>query len=294
MQAKRDQVAGFTLVELSIVLVIIGLLVGGVLTGRNLIEAAGIRATLTQIEQYTTAMYTFKSKYNCLPGDCAKAAQYGFIARGTQAGQGNGNGIIEGYDTNSNTMCIVCVFAGEAGVFWVDLSAAELVNGSFTIARSALGYGGGNLTPNTTPDVSSIMPEAKMGGGNYIYVWSGGPNKPGWVNNGRNYFGLSAVTSVGDRAPATSTGVTVSQAYNMDQKADDGFPQSGSVLAAYVDYNHLQTVGVYTGYWDNSAATPASTTSCYDNGNVAGQRQQYSTAQNDGAGVNCALSFRFK
>jgi prepilin-type N-terminal cleavage/methylation domain-containing protein len=46
---------GFTLIEMSIVLVVIGLIVGGVLVGRDLIRAAGVRATVTQIEKYSTA-----------------------------------------------------------------------------------------------------------------------------------------------------------------------------------------------------------------------------------------------
>ena len=71
---------GFTLVELSIALVIIGLLVGGILVGRDLIESARIRTQVRQIEQLNTAANTFKNKYGSLPGDIhqTKAAQFGF------------------------------------------------------------------------------------------------------------------------------------------------------------------------------------------------------------------------
>ena len=61
--------SGFTLVELSIVLVIIGLIAGGVLVGRDLIEAAAIRQQITQVERFKTAVQTFRTKYNGLPGD---------------------------------------------------------------------------------------------------------------------------------------------------------------------------------------------------------------------------------
>lgn len=64
---------GFTLIELSIVLVIIGLIIGGILTGRDLIQASEVRATASDIEKLRTAIYTFKNKYNCLPGDCPNA-----------------------------------------------------------------------------------------------------------------------------------------------------------------------------------------------------------------------------
>jgi prepilin-type N-terminal cleavage/methylation domain-containing protein len=54
---------GFTLIELSIVLVIIALIVGGVLVGKDLISAAYVRAQITQIERFNTAVNTFYGKY---------------------------------------------------------------------------------------------------------------------------------------------------------------------------------------------------------------------------------------
>src|ERR1700727_1841102 len=109
---------GFTLIELSIVLVIIGLIVGGILVGQSLIAAAGIRATISQIEKYNTAANTFREKYGYLPGDipATPAAQFGFIARGTGRGEGDGNGIIE---DGANGLA---GGGAEQLVFWVDLS----------------------------------------------------------------------------------------------------------------------------------------------------------------------------
>ena len=66
---KSALTAGFTLIELSVVLVIIGLIVGSVLVGQSLISAAGVRATIAQIEKYNTAANTFREKYGYLPGD---------------------------------------------------------------------------------------------------------------------------------------------------------------------------------------------------------------------------------
>src|SRR3954463_15618522 len=65
---------GFTLIELSIVLVIIGLIVGGILVGQDLIKAAEIRATVGQIEKYNSAVNTFRTKYNGIPGDLSGSA----------------------------------------------------------------------------------------------------------------------------------------------------------------------------------------------------------------------------
>ena len=73
----------FTLIELSIVLVVVALIIGGVLVGQDLIRAAGVRSQITQIEKYQTAANTFRGKYGALPGDmnAATASQFGFPAR---------------------------------------------------------------------------------------------------------------------------------------------------------------------------------------------------------------------
>ena len=69
--------SGFTLLELSIVLIGIGLLVGGVLVGRDLIDAARQRGVLKEFESYQLAIQTYKLKYNCYAGDCNNATQFG-------------------------------------------------------------------------------------------------------------------------------------------------------------------------------------------------------------------------
>jgi hypothetical protein len=77
------------------VLVIIGLIVGGVLVGQR---AAGVRATISQIEKYNTAANTFYGKYGYLPGDIKDpdASSFGFRSRGQYAGEGDGSGKLEG------------------------------------------------------------------------------------------------------------------------------------------------------------------------------------------------------
>ena len=159
---------GFTLIEISIVLVIIGLLVGGILVGRDLIASAIVRAQITQVGKYTTALYAFKNKYNCLPGDCATAANFGFLARGSGYGQGDGDGIISGYGTGYAQV-------GETGVFWRDLSDARLIEGGFSSAIMS------NDIPAdvTGTALDAYFPQAKMGNGNYVYVHSGGSSTIG-------------------------------------------------------------------------------------------------------------------
>ena len=70
--------SGFTLVELSVVLIIVSLLAGGILVGRDMFNSAQIRAAARQIEVFNTAYTTFLLKYGCVPGDCGNAESFGF------------------------------------------------------------------------------------------------------------------------------------------------------------------------------------------------------------------------
>src|ERR1700722_5890685 len=112
--------SGFTLIELSIVLVIIGLIVGGILVGQDLIKAAEVRAQLSQIEKYNSAVNTFRAKFNAIPGDMAiaTAKQFGFVL-GTYCdrsvlGYRDGNGLIDGADSPWQ----LAQAMGETGLFW--------------------------------------------------------------------------------------------------------------------------------------------------------------------------------
>ena len=87
MELKKEK--GFTLVELSIVLVIIGLIVGGVLVGQDLINAARIRAMVSQFEKIDAGGSTFQAKYGSRPGDISQSKVDAF---GLSEDGGNGDG----------------------------------------------------------------------------------------------------------------------------------------------------------------------------------------------------------
>ena len=69
----RKQEQGFTLVELAIVMIIIGLLIGGVLKGQQLIENAKVTATISQIKGFQAALNSFRDTYSAMPGDMRNA-----------------------------------------------------------------------------------------------------------------------------------------------------------------------------------------------------------------------------
>src|SRR5258705_2021899 len=126
---------GFTLIEIAIVLVIIGLLLGGVLKGQELINAARVRNIASQLDGVKIAYLGFQDRFRALPGDYPTALAVANIP-GTPTGCGVaggtcGNGII---DPNENL------------VVWNQLSKANFITGSY---NGAVGGAGGGFVPPT-------------------------------------------------------------------------------------------------------------------------------------------------
>ena len=140
---KKSTDAGFTLVEIAIVLVIIGLLLGGILKGQEMITQAKIKNVINDSNGITVAITSYQDRYRALPGDDPNAA-----ARWTiQApANGNGNGIIAGnYNANDTSGTAGAPpAAAESNLFWQHLRIAGFVPGL------TVGTGSGTPPPNAT------------------------------------------------------------------------------------------------------------------------------------------------
>jgi hypothetical protein len=79
----------------------------------------------------------------------------------------------------------------------------------------------------------------------------------------------------------------VAQAYSIDAKVDDGFPQTGTITATYINQYIVWSGGPNLEFGQtNASAKPGSATTCYDNGNVVGATQIYSVEISNGSNVN--------
>ena len=112
---KKTQ-QGFTLVEMVIAMVIVGLLLGSVLKGQQLLVEAKVKSLEANFNSVAQAIYTYQERYHALPGDDANANRFGLNISG-----GDGNGQIDG-DYSSGTQ--------ESGLAWQHLRAARLVMGT--------------------------------------------------------------------------------------------------------------------------------------------------------------------
>jgi len=208
-QQNLAKQAGFTLIELSIVLVIIGLIVGGVLVGQDLIKAAEIRAAVGQIEKYDAAMNTFRGKYNGLPGDLSNPATFGFNATGsTVLGNGIINRLIGGAgDAND--------FAEESAATFNHLAAASMI--SENIPATA------GFTAAAVDIITDYAPPSKLGRGNLVII--------GDASALNHYLITQMTVTDGNLIFTAGTEMAVIDAFQMDVKLDDGIPNTGKMIA---------------------------------------------------------------
>ena len=215
--------AGFTLVELAIVMIIIGLLIAGVLKGQELIGNARVTATVAQVKAIDAATSTFKDTYAALPGDIVNPANRVPNCAGdciAGAGASNGDGVL-------GTAAAPASFAAapngtEREAFFPQLSAANLITG---IVPGTQTFGGDY--PQAKIDGAGILPgsvttaaAAQMPGG-----------VGGYLGTSSGLFVAITGTVAATSAAAGSEPMRPSEASRIDTKLDDGVPAAGSVIA---------------------------------------------------------------
>jgi prepilin-type N-terminal cleavage/methylation domain-containing protein len=234
--AKSALTAAFTLIELSIVLVIIGLVVGGILVGRDLIRQAEMRALISDVDKIRTAIHTFQEKYNCLPGDCLNATDFFGTASGgcpsgarsgTQTCNGNGDGDINNGYWNSFWFVQTPLANIEPFLFWQHLANAGLWSGNYTGVSAAAG------AYNGVAEIGVNIPASKVtGGGGYMVAdFSDGGTDPNFAYATADYsrsmlFGANWLDWGANLTPV----MTGREMLALDTKIDDGKPQSGTVI----------------------------------------------------------------
>lgn len=218
--------AAFSLVELSIVLVILGLLVGGILAGKSLIHAAELRSVMEEYDRFRTAGSAFRDRYFGLPGDITNATHLWGKSSTYCNGQsgsvgtpgtcnGNGDGALSATATANST--------AEEFQAWNQLALAGLVEGTYTgasdVTGSTVAVPGRNVPASKIPQAGwSIWyaPHYTGNAGTFAYDY-GNAMQFGRANTaGRTYSSI----------------ITQAEAWNIDTKADDGRPGSGHWIAA--------------------------------------------------------------
>jgi len=196
---QRKKQKGFTLVELSIVLVIIGLIISSVLVGQDLVRSAELRAVVTEYEGFNAAVGTFRGRYNGLPGDIQGQTDYGW------QGNGNEDGLLVATGAAAHG-------ATENVFFWNHLGStgAALISGS---------YAGVAIT-NTAAATTGGLPSTRVGG-----FWGV------FTANGYNYYILGAAQPNAANNQTTAAILNALDARGIDEKIDDGRPGRGVVQA---------------------------------------------------------------
>lgn len=228
LTAQRKDEAGFTLVELAVVLIIIGLLVGGVLKGQELIESARMKSTLSQIDDIRLAVQAFQDKYGAYPGDITNPNNVLPDCTATPCSTaGNGNSRID-----NGTSTLGSTPAGEVAVAFTHLSKADLIK---------------------SMSATDTFLDAKIGGVFWVGYSAGTARSASGtipVRSG-HYIVLSGDSA--SNAAETGKGLTGSHAAQIDRALDDGNPATGTVYG--VGGTNCLSGGTYV---ENSSAPDCS------------------------------------
>jgi prepilin-type N-terminal cleavage/methylation domain-containing protein len=202
--------SAFTLIELSIVVIVIGLIIGGIIIGQELIKASEVRSIISQVNSLNAAVDSFRSKYNALPGDYSSTFTVTYL--GAAVGGGDGNGLI--WKTTGIPDGTAYLFGGsnELSLFFYHLSLAGLIDSSYS----------SNASGATSYTVGTHMPFLKNNkGGVLAYSYT----------DYNTYWHLGVRSNTASTAVQTVNAFSPDYAYQIDAKMDDGYANTGIVQA---------------------------------------------------------------
>ena len=209
-QTQTNQ-QGFTLVELAIVLVIVGLLIGGILKGQELIGNAQVSSQIAQMKGTQSAFNAFRDQYNALAGD--------FRLASTRIANCNADPTcVNGAGNNRLGLVVGAVptAANEGYAFFNQMRVANLLSG----------FDGQNLA-----SFGNALPTASTGGGYFIGDTRAGAAMTGFtVGEFRPGVYLVSTGQVVNVAGQTGN-LTPAQAGTIDRRVDDGLPHQGAVIS---------------------------------------------------------------
>lgn len=217
----RQSESGFTLVELAIVMIIIGLLIGGILKGQELINNARVSSTVAQVKAVESGISGFRDKYGGMPGDIAGAntrLPNCLAALCFQAAVGNGDGFVQ--TGTANDPGAASATTNEAGIAFIQLGAAGFLGG---VNSGTATFGSGTSHP-----VTPI-------GGVWNFGYSDGATPVTGFNGAAGNLQAGHYVVASNTAGAVAAATTVPfqpvQAAAIDRKVDDGMPNTGIVRA---------------------------------------------------------------
>ncbi len=230
---QRKSEKGFTLVELAIVMIIIGVLLGGVLKGQEMITNAKITSTAKDMESFSAATNTFQDQYRDKPGTMPNA----------NSRLANCATLAACFDVTAAMLPMPRIGTAQGNnattAFFGQLLAAGLISG----------FDGSNN--GAAANFGTSHPAAPVDGGGFIVGNSFGTavansGFAGVLATGRFYLGLSSTTAVMSAGQGV---VTAEQASVIDTRLDDRNPQTGYILGQNLADNCVLLAGdtTYTG-----------------------------------------------
>ncbi|MBE0627207.1 MAG: prepilin-type N-terminal cleavage/methylation domain-containing protein [Burkholderiales bacterium] len=203
----KTKQAGFTLVEIAIVLVIIGLLLGGILKGQEMIVQAKVKNSITDFSGISAAYFGYQDRYRAIPGDDAGAGRW---TTPTAATPGNGDRVLTGLYVPATPA------TDETGLWWDHLRRSGFVTGSGTGTPQNSFAGTIGVQQGDGTGVGATAPAAVLGGfTNLIMCSSNLPDKVAialdvQMDDGNPIAGAVRATDDAGQAPPVSTAAAMS------------------------------------------------------------------------------------